>query len=203
MNKTIKRTTTFPGIPFLDKELNSLVKDINSVFKEKSNNYWVDMQVPATGIPVNPAVANPQFDYDNIGYLFDDGSTETVIFSIQFPHGWVENTTIKPHVHWIQSGTGSVLWRLEYRWYNNGEKVPDFITLSDSDQKVFKYSSGDLLQITILPEIKPSLKKISSFIDFKLSRIGGSDTYVGDVLMKEFDCHIQVDQPGSREQFKK
>ncbi len=52
---------------------------------------------------------------------FDGGSSEgELFFDVQMPHGWVEGTTIYPHIHWAPSttGSGNVIWYLEYTWAN-------------------------------------------------------------------------------------
>lgn len=164
-----------------------------------------DLRFPATQLRVNPATSLPNFDYTEIGFLFDDGSTETLYIIAQMPHSWKEESTIYPHVHWMptSTNTGSVLWRMEYKWVSIGDTTPGSFTSID----ILDAADGIALkhQIAPFPAISGVGKGLSSILSIKLSRVGGdaSDTYTADALLKEFDIHYEIDTLGSREEYVK
>lgn len=167
---------------------------------------WDDLCAPATAINPPGAASDPDWDTTNIGWLFDDASTEVLHIVMQMPHSWEEGSMIYPHVHWMppSSDTGSVLWRMEYRWTNVGDQEIGAFTTLD----VLDAGSGNNYehQIAAFAGISGTGKTLSSIISIKLSRIGGdaSDTFVGDALFKEFDIHYQTDTPaGSEEEYVK
>jgi hypothetical protein len=166
---------------------------------------WEDLRFPATQIRVNPATLKPDFDEDNIGYLFAPASTETVLVIAQMPHGWKLESTIEPHVHWspTTTGTGNVLWRLEYKWVSINGSNPGTWTTVD----LLAAAGGESLkhQISGFTGLDGTGKGLSSIISMKLSRVGGdaTDTYAADALLKEFDIHYEIDTMGSREELVK
>lgn len=167
--------------------------------------YWDDFRFPASRLQVNPALLKPDFDFANVGLLFDAASTETVFCIAQMPHGWKEGSDIRPHIHWqpTNTNTGNVLWKLEYKWANVGDVDPALW----SEVTVLATGAGvaGTNQIAAFPALSGVGKTLSSLLSMKVSRIGGdgTDTYDVDARMKEFDLHYQIDMAGSREPFSK
>ncbi len=165
---------------------------------------WDDLRFPATQIRQNPATLLPNFDETNIGYLFDAGSTETLLIIAQMPHAWKLGSSIVPHIHWMPTttNTGSVLWRMEYKWTNifdtelaSWSSPPDVLTPADGI--AFKH------QLSSFGNISGTGKVLSSLLYIRISRIGGegTDTYTGDALLKEFDIHYEMDTLGSKQEY--
>jgi len=85
-----------------------------------------DFDFNITNLRINPATLKPDFDYVEGEYLFDAATTETVIGSKITKHEFKVGTGVAgsniwyPHVHWVQSNSGNVLWGLEYKiWQAN------------------------------------------------------------------------------------
>lgn len=162
---------------------------------------WDDSRAPASTISIFGLGTDPSFDSTNIGYLFDSSSTETLYIIMQIPHSYKEGSNIRPHIHWepTDTNTGYVTWQMEYKWTNiDDTEAVSFTTISidsNGDGTAYKH------QVAPLPEIDGTGKKISSILSIKLSRLGGSDTYTGDALLKEFDIHYQINSLGSREEY--
>jgi len=159
---------------------------------------WDDVLFPATAVNPPGAEADPDWDMTNVGWLFDASGTEVLQIIAQLPHRYAEGGDIYPHVHWqpTTTNTGNVLWRLEYRWLNNGETAGSWTT---ADLTVAANGTAYTYQIDTWEPFSKANAEISSMLDIKLSRVGGSDTYTGEALLKEFDIHYPVDSMGSDE----
>lgn len=166
---------------------------------------WTDLRAPASAIQVAGSTGIPSWDTTNGGWAFDDAKTEQVFLLLQFPHSWVPESPIVPHVHWIQSDAGRVAWRMQYKWVNNGADIPGPFEEVTTSNLVFRYTSGNFLQISTFGEIDASGKGLSSMLSIKLARVGGdaSDTHSGDATLWEFDIHYRADGLGSQEEFRK
>lgn len=144
------------------------------------------------------ALGKPDFDYTNLGFLFpQNDSSEFVIVRCQLKHTWKEGSTIFPHVHWRQKANQQVTFKIDYKWYNNGDNEPtDWSTLI-MNENLMPYISGTISQTTRNSTgISGVGKKISSMLLIKLYR--DDNTYTGDALVDDFDIHIEIDSLGSR-----
>ena len=161
---------------------------------------WNDLRFAAQNVFVNPITSKPDFDYDEVEFLFDDAATETVVGVGQMDHDWKEGSRLYPHIHWIQEAAGVVKWQLEYKFWNSGDLVPDWTTIT-TVEAAFAYASGALGQVSAFPSIDGADLSLSFNIKFKLSRLGGdgADTMVGDARFTEFDFHYRKDSWGSGE----
>jgi hypothetical protein len=91
---------------------------------------------------------------------------------------------------------------MDYRWYENGSEVPAEFTTVQTEDLVFPYTSGSMLQIAAFPYIDGSaITTLSSMMDIKIYR--DDNIVAGDVLVKEFDIHYPRDAPGSYSEFVK
>jgi len=168
----------------------------------KTNVVWDDLRFPATLIRQG-ATVKPDFDATELGLLFPQNDATEIAYIIgQFPHTRKNGSNIRPHVHWIQTSANEPVWKMDYRWYKNGEAPSGTWTTLTCDDPVFTYTSGSMLQICAFPEINgSSIDAVSSIIDIRLYR--DDNVISGDVLLKEFDIHYQIDQIGSRQEFVK
>ena len=170
----------------------------------KSNPVWTDLKFPATQAKVG-VTSKPDFDYTNLGYLMpQNDTTEQLSFIGQMPHEWKLESELRPHIHYIQSAAAQPTFIMNYRIYKNGDSVPTISGLSTADgsKGVFPYTSGNILQIASFPAIDTTgIDAVSAVLDIVIYRDDNDVT--GDVLLKEFDIHYQVDQQGSRQEFVK
>lgn len=169
-----------------------------------SDTVWDDLRIPATQFKQG-ATSKPDFDFTNVGYLFDAGTNEEAYITCQMPHNWSEGTNLKPHVHWVTTASGVVVWRLEYRWTNVGELIPGSFTATTASTPIFSWSTGSLHNITAFTDINGDSKTLSSMLQIKLTRLAedGADTYGSDALALELDIHYQIDSIGSTQEYVK
>lgn len=193
----------------LTKSTEEIQRDMNEGLdnQPKSEYVWDDWSFDVNSVKINNNTSKPDYDQDEVAYIFDDSTTETVygtgISRHEFKLGEA-GMTWRPHVHWIQKAAGVVLWELQYRFTPANSQESGVWTTLNSTTDEFEYTSGQLHQITIFPYIDASSFNSTAFIlDFRLSRLGGNagDTYVGDAFFKSFDIHVPIDQLGSRQEF--
>ena len=158
---------------------------------------WTDLTTPMTPAQINPANTKPDFDYDNIGLLFPQNNTsEFVVVSYQMPHGYIEGTNMKPHIHLGQAQDLQAVFKFEYRWINIGDPADVAVQTIIFDQYAIEYVNGTLHQILYSnDELDGTGKKISSILKGKLYR--DDNVYVGDILVTDFDIHYRLDAFGS------
>jgi len=163
---------------------------------------WDDLRAPVTSINPPGGVSVPTFNTTYVSRDFASGSTEVLFIVMQLPHKYKEGTSLYPHVHWMPSSTntGNVLWRMEYAWVSNGSVQPSF---TQHDLTVAANGVAYKQHIDSWTAISKADSKISDLITIKLYRMGASDTFTGDAMLKEFDIHYQVNTIGSREEFVK
>ena len=186
-------------IDFTTEETNT---DINEGYlnQPKVNVVWDDLRFPATRIRQG-ATLKPDFDIVDFGLLFPQNDPTEIAYIIgQFPHVRKNGSSIRPHIHFYQDSASQPVFKMDYRWYKNGEAVPGTWTTLTCDSYAFTYpGSGTITQICSFPEIDgTAIDAVSSIIDIRIYR--DDNVVVGDVLLKEFDIHYQIDGLGSRQE---
>lgn len=167
---------------------------------------WDDLRAPFSQTR-RGALSKPDFDYTNVGLLFpQNDATEITYIIMQLPHAYKLGTNIRPHLHWQQMNSNSVVWKFDYKWFENGGLVPANFTTVTATGKAFTYSAGNLLQIETFPELDgSSITGVSSILLLKIYREDDVDGGAGggDALAFEFDIHYQVDSLGSTQEYTK
>ncbi len=130
--------------------------------------------------------------------LFDVG--DLVTFAHQMPHGYMEGSSIYPHLHFIPSGganNNTIKWEITYQFVDNDEA---FAAVSQTDTiEVDPTGKKDTtIRQSFLPIVGTG-KKISSMLMGSLKRItnGGTD-FNGNVFLSFVDIHYKMDWHGSR-----
>lgn len=169
--------------------------------------YWDDLRFPAGGVnPPGPENA-PTVDPDTGLYVFADGSTRILAGLAQLPHVWREASALGPHIHWIQTAPGNVLWRFETRVFDAvDDDFPEEWTTTYASTTTHAYpGTGSRVMITPLPAPDVTGRKVSAMVLFRISRMGGDvlDTLSANVRLLEFDIHHQIDSQGSRTEYVK
>ena len=92
---------------------------------------WADLVFPLTSASVPAAGLNSPAQMlimDSAGttgltsgiynWGFINSREDSLLFAIQMPHGYLEGTDLKAHVHWTMTTTttGTVRWGIEYFW---------------------------------------------------------------------------------------
>jgi hypothetical protein len=117
------------------------------------------------------------------------------------PHGWVTNTEVSPHIHFVQEATDQTnMWFMRYKWYNIGEVIPATWTELDTSTNEWTYTSGAIHQIAEFPDVGGT-HGMSSIMDIKIYRKGTTGT--GKVMLKQFDIHYRRNSFGSDQEYTK
>ena len=160
---------------------------------------WDDLDFPVQGVKINPATSKPDIDFANVDILFDDSSNETVVGAGQAPHETMLSGVWYPHLHWTQSASGVVKWKLEYKFWDIGDSEPAAFTTLTTVKVSHAYSSGNLGQVSYFDAINIDGFGISFNIKIRVTRMAddAADTMVGDAKFGTFDFHYRKDSFGS------
>lgn len=189
-----------PGLynHFTGKKLPEFIRRLKKLSTGEFDDVrWDDLRFPATQLRVNPATNVPNFDTANLGYLMPQNDDSEILFVIaQMPHAWKQGTAIKPHIHFIQESADEPVFKIDYRF----EPEASFQTIVSTGLAI-EYPGGttSIHQIAVFPEIDMTNRPISTIVDFIFYR--DDNVVTGDVLLKEFDIHYQVDSTGSRGEY--
>lgn len=163
---------------------------------------WEDLRFPSSRIRQG-ASQKPDFDTTNVGLLFpQNDNTEIAYINAQIPHAYKLESELRPHLHYVQDEAEEPVFKIDYRWYKNGSDPTGSFTTLTASSFAFSYTSGSILQIVSFPAISGSgIDTVSSMLDIKLYR--DDNVVSGDVLLKEFDMHYQIDDRGSQDELTK
>lgn len=194
-NNLFLPTKKFGHVP--DGNYSEFENDGTLVFKGDAT-IWDDLRFPLTRALLG-ILNKPDYDFTNLGLLFPQNDTSEIVYIIaQISHKYKIGSSIYPHIHWVQSQATEAVWKMDYRWYDNGDDPTGGFTTLTAGAGYFTYpGSGSILQQSNFPAINGSgIDLISSFLDIKLYR--DDNLVTGDVLAKEFDIHFEIDTIGSR-----
>jgi hypothetical protein len=167
--------------------------------------FWEDLRFPATSISIGVAT-HPALDTTIPGRTYRDANNDTQIIIAQLPHSWLEDSLLKPHIHWQKAtaAEGAVVWELKYVWSSINAANATEVTIK-AHTPTTNSDLADVHMITPLPDIAATGRKISDMLLMKLTRLGNDDddTFAGSARLLEFDIHFQVSSPGSRQLFSK
>ena len=118
----------------------------------------------------------------------------------QLPHDYDPESSLYPHIHFVQDSADQPTFKIDYRLYeNNSDPTGSFTTLSLSSFK-YSYTSGTILQIAYSSPISGSgIDTLSAMLEIRLYR--DDNVVTGDVLAKELDVHYQRKGWGSRSEY--
>jgi hypothetical protein len=146
--------------------------------------------------------SKPDWDATNLGFLFPRNDTsEYVDIIVQMPHRWKEGSTIYPHVHCVQSNNGQAVFKMDYKWYNQGDAIPVGTTTYTMQTYLITYVSGSICQLIHGEGIDGTGYTFSSLLKLRLYR--DDNGYVGDILVDQFDIHFEIDSFGTSSQYAK
>jgi hypothetical protein len=196
-------TEEFIGDPSFDHVCRDLAIYGNLTYMD---TYWNDVQGVLAGVnPVGPA-APPQGDTAGEGWLYDGNSTELAVITVQTPHDMLPGSDIYPHVHWRKTtdAAGDVLWHCDARAATPGGDFGAYAEVGESSTPVAGTVDNDTAArhlVTSFGVLSMTGASVSTIVHFKLSRLGGTDSYGADALALSFDCHYQIAAPGTANQF--
>lgn len=166
-----------------------------------SATVWDDLFFPLTTAKQGQT-DQPAFSTSECAYLFPQADTSHVMYIIaQYPHDWTLGTSVHPHVHWKQTQSGSVVFKMDYKWFDLGGVVPANYTTYTMSNSVMPYTSGSIHQLTTgSAYISGShISGVSSIMLIKLYR--DDNTYTGNAVTYQMDIHINKNTLGSRSEY--
>lgn len=169
---------------------------------------WEDLRAPATSLKVGSTA--PSVNTDNGWLEFAHNADAFVFHLFQMPHGWAEQTTLKPHVHWMKttSAAGEVEWQFSYKWVPIGDVIDtNFTDLTELTPAVSDGDTAYQHALTAFSDIDATGKTLSDMLVVRLTRLGssysGANHYTAAAALLEMDIHYLVDTQGSEELYTK
>ena len=161
---------------------------------------WEDLRFPASSLnPPGPAdgadiIATWGPSSNMLALEFPNGSTKSLWFNVQMPHGWQLGTLLYPHLHVAPNvtNTGNVRWQMSYTWSNIGGTFPTVSAMTAVTQEIATDSQYKHLLIN-LGTIDGTGKTESSMLCCKVDRLGGNelDTFGAAIHVLEVDIHYR------------
>ena len=201
----------YPNLTIWHDVFNSTAQGRRLIADHVAALTWDDLRAPASAINPPGQASDPSLDANTGHFLFSASQTNLLYIFLQMPHDFAEQTGITPHIHWIKEAAGTVLWQLDYKWYNPaGGEWPDSYTTTQTTTVITDYGevspAVNIGTMSFFPRIDGTGMNISSMFECKVSRIGGdaSDTYGTTARFVEFDIHYQKvghgsEAPGARD----
>jgi hypothetical protein len=123
---------------------------------------------------------------------------------VELDHGWVEGSTLKPHVHIVLSAaTGSeqkVQFTLYYSWGDVLE-VMDAETSVSGEYTVPNGTADKTHLLVTLSDIDGANKRIGSILNCRLKRVAksaGGNELTAEPFVLSFGIHVEYDTIGSK-----
>lgn len=195
------------GVKFGTSTNYSLFESDGTFTMSGSATVWDDIFFPLVTAKQGQT-DKPAFSTVDLGYLFPQNDTSQFMMIVaQFPHSMKEGSNINPHVHWNQNHSGSVVFKMDYKWFPIGGSIPAAFETHVMPLRVLPYTSGSMHQLNYGTAISGSIlgsgigAGVSSIMLIKLYR--DDDTYTGNAITYQFDIHYEKDTLGSRTEFAK
>jgi hypothetical protein len=175
-----------------------------------SATVWLDTNIPALGLARGASAPDlvAFLSAGNIQGLGFDGvaTTEEVFGSFEVAHGYLEDSTFYPHVHWMPttSACGVVCWQLEVAHVDDesGAAFPDtvlnYTIESDATGVTWYAKEADFVNSdSTVGAVGLGVKPGSTFI-FRLFRDPGAaaDTYGADAALINFGVDFEIHRLG-------
>lgn len=161
---------------------------------------WVDVPIAAAGmkgtatlgagdanrLPESSTLNGVDYDY----MTFPSGVTRSAYFHFTMPMGWDESP-LSYHVTWVSpsgvAAVGSVQWSLQAAGFGDGESFLSGTSYGTAVNVVDNALGQQTVMITnqsqgVTPSNNP---QAGDLVAWKVSRVGGSDTHIGDARLVE------------------
>jgi hypothetical protein len=180
--------------------------DLGVVMQSRISHSWDDMQVIVTAAKLPAADAPVWAAYKGSEVLaFKKDATNSISFSVQLPHTWLQGSNILFHLHiaYPIALTGDSVWQMTYSWANIGSDFPAETTPTKTT--IASPNVIDRHQIASMATIAGAGKTLSSIILCSLSRLGNdvADTFNDYIYLVGLDFHIEHDSIGSLSELNK
>ena len=168
---------------------------------------WDDLQCPPEAFNAQGSPSPPTIDNTTVpGTWLFSGTTENNLAVVrQMPHRWKAGGTLKPHVHWEKTTTGSgeVMWQWCYSIANVGAVFPAYSAYFNGTNAVPHSNTVRKHALDTFPDVDMTGKRESCMICSQFRRLPShaSDTYAADARFLEFDIHYQSDKDGTEVEY--
>ena len=190
------------------------------------NYVWDDLIQAVMGKNIDTSTGKLDPDWPNKAIKIADSTSisndnHKLHWGYQIFHKVKLNGLCNPHVHWIQTSANVPNWWIRWRIWQNGDDSGPW-TEVPLNQHVFPWDGTKtrILQISYVPQmidfslVAPDgggTLRVSDFLDIELTRdinndsglFSGTDPIIGNVSIKGFDPHIQINSAGSRKELEK
>lgn len=184
-----------------------------------ADTYYDDMLGPLVAAKMDISSGRIDYNYFNGAVAFQANARypeEPAGIRMQIPHKWKPGTYTHPHIHWKQQSATKPNWLFAYKISENGEA--DIIetdysnyTLDTIRNDVFTYSSGVLNQISEFDSIDMTGVGISDVFHVILFRdndntsglFSGASPSIIVEYATDLDLHIEINEPGSANEYSK
>lgn len=168
-----------------------------------SARYWDDLFFPLQS-GRQGALDQPPYNFTEVSVDFPQANSSQKMYGvIQFPHSWATGTDIYPHIHWKQTQAGSVVYKMDYKWFDIGGIVPSNFSTYIMNRPAFVWTSGSIQQLSSgsAPISGSSITGVSSIMLVVLYR--DDNTYTGAANTYHLDIHVLKDTLGSHTTYNK
>lgn len=198
---------TIDGSVLGDLDLHGTLKNTSGSGYVDIEPAWDDVLIPFQSVKV-PATGAPNWEQIQTGiwaYHFLAGNSEEAYFTAQLPHGYVEGTDLKPHLHWISGNndTGTVTFEFDYIIQNVNGIYPSKVTTTTTINAPGSTGNHTIFTLPTISGTTPTPLNVSSVIIGTIRRRGDTDTHTGKVAAISLDFHVQVNSIGSDLEFTK
>ena len=134
----------------------------------------------------------------------EDGKSQGLMVSLQLPHGYKPGGLLRFHVHYIPStvDTGFINLRLAYQIASVHGAIS--LTTNQDAGADLRHAAPGAIQhhISTTHVVVPTGIKESACLIGKLYRLhDANDTFVGDVHFWSADLHLELEKPGTRNEW--
>lgn len=140
-------------------------------------------------------------------YEFTGGvSNKEIHMGFQFPHQYVEGTSIEPHIHLHINNNGAggtVIFDLTYEWSDVNETGAVVETTTRATVTLPANATVYRNYPISFGNIAGTNRRISSILMVKITRMQSVDTFAGSVWLKSADVHVQKNLWGSWKEYSK
>jgi hypothetical protein len=180
------------------------VSDVTYLAANEAGGTWEDLNFNAAGI--NPAGAANEASIDpDTGMRLFAGNTDNVLAATaQMPHGWIEGTEVRPHLHlrFPTAAVANTRWKLEYDIANvNGEFVNNYGVYTTLATITIANPNNVKRSVVVgFGSIDMTGYGKSAQIPWKLTRLASSDAadnHNANVVLTDIDFHYQRNRFGS------
>lgn len=195
------------------------IADIGATASNGFLGQWDDLQGPVSQAGGVTALTFEQYrNTPFFAYHMRHDQDDTLYYTFQLKHAWKRGTDAHLHVHYTPLATWTpgapikyVGWEVSHFWTTSGLEVPVATSWTTTlvQMPVYPTDQFKLLLFELIDFAPPETAKESSLVLIRIRRLGTTgitDTYTdnktggtvaANLVVWDFDMHIQLDKPGT------